>query len=142
MAQRKKYASRSRDRGRAFEYRVANKLGGMVWPGQDGDVEARGYRIECKRREKWKLNSTTELSDFMEQVQRYRKGWPKGKKWALALHGGGRTPTLICIPIEDFELLTREVEESDSLVELVQRNAHVFRQVLELAGMEGHEQDS
>jgi len=125
--------TRARRRGRALEYRVANVLGGIVWPGQDGDVEARGYRIECKSRSGWRLKSTTELADFIDQIRRYQKEWPEGKRWALAIHGGGKSPTLICIPIEDFARLTQEVEESPTLLSLVQQNLHVFQRLIDIA---------
>jgi hypothetical protein len=97
----------ARRRGRRLEYRVARFLGGIVWPGQDGDVEARGFRFECKYRQGWQLASSREMLDWLEQVQKYRERNP-GTEFALVVWGGGRKfPPLVCLDIATFERLTR-----------------------------------
>ena len=64
----------ARRRCRDFEYRVARDLGGLVYTGIDGDVEAHGWRIECKYTAGWKY--IHKLPDWLKQVQGYAKKWP------------------------------------------------------------------
>jgi hypothetical protein len=99
----------SRRRGREFEKKIARVLGGHLYHQHDGDVTARGYRIECKQREGYRLQSTTELAEWMEQIRRYRKMNP-GKKFAFAFTGGRavRGETWVAVLLDEFERLTRQ----------------------------------
>ena len=91
----------ARRRGRNFEWRVARHLDGVPWPGQDGDVEAQGWRIECKYTARWKY--VHRLPDWIAQAQGYAKKWPEGKKWALAITGGFRSGVYYVVPEEFFK---------------------------------------
>jgi hypothetical protein len=96
----------ARRRGRDLEYRVARALGGTVWTGQDGDVDARGFRFECKYRRGWQLQHTREVLDWLKQVERYRDRNPE-IAFALVFWGGGRKfEPLVCIPLSVFDRLT------------------------------------
>lgn len=117
MANKKKSNGKSlaRRRGSDFEKRVANRLGGVRWEGLDGDVEARGYRIECKYRAGLGLEGP-ELREWLEQVNRYRKdNWSKDQKWALAFTGGqgfANSQIYVTIPLEEFDRLTKVDEDA------------------------------
>lgn len=111
--------------GRDFERRVANKLGGEIHTGQDGDVKARGYMIECKSRQDLKLHSTTEWREIHDQLMRYvRNDWPRGQKYALAYTGGKscyNAQIWVSIPIEEFIRLT-DADQMNQVVEQVLEN--------------------
>lgn len=111
--------SLARRRGSDFEKRVAARLGGVRHPGLDGDVEARGYRIECKYRANLGLEGP-ELREWLEQVNRYRKdNWGKDQKWALAFTGGqgfSNSQIYVTIPIEEFDRLTNVDEDARLLL--------------------------
>ena len=109
-------SQRARRRGSDFEARVAGKAGGVIWRGQDGDVDARGYRIECKYCSDLLLPSTATLRDWLDQVYRYKEQWPEDQKWALAFTGGKRyrnAQIFMIIPFEEWDRLTREAEERE-----------------------------
>ena len=100
----------ARRRGRDFEYRVARDLGGLVYTGIAGDVEAHGWRIEAKYTQDWKY--ITRFPDWIKQIKGYAKKWPPEKRWALAMTGGGKTGTYIVLPIEFFrELIDPEMQK-------------------------------
>ena len=77
-------AQRAKRHGNDFEYRVARDFGGTVYTGEEGDVEAYGYRFECKYRTG--LSGFT-LKDFLDQINRYEKAVPD-KTFLLAITGG------------------------------------------------------
>jgi hypothetical protein len=100
----------ARRRGRNFEWRVARYLDGVPWPGQDGDVEAHGWRIECKSRQNWR--GINELPAWIKQAKGYTKKWPPNKKWCLAITGGHRTGMWFLVPDYLFrELIVPKEEE-------------------------------
>lgn len=102
---RAKASAAARRRGSDFEKRVADRLGGYVWRGEDGDVEARGYRIECKYRDNLSLDTTFELRDFHEQILRYQKLIKNKDKPFLFAYTGGqkqRGEIWISMPIDEF----------------------------------------
>jgi hypothetical protein len=105
---------RRRRRGADFEKRLAKRLGGYRWPGLDGDIETpEGWRIECKYRAGLKLDSTTELREWLEQVTRYARKWPPGKRWAVAITGGRsfqRGQVFVLLPLEAWLALLRPTE--------------------------------
>lgn len=109
----------ARRRGAEFEKRVARLLGGTIHPGLDGDVSARGYMLECKYRHDLTLQSTSELREFHEQIERYRREhWPRGQRYALVYTGGksfNNAQIYVSIPIEEFERLTRENADRQEL---------------------------
>jgi hypothetical protein len=95
---------KGRRRGADFEKRLAKRLGAYRWPGLDGDIETpQGWRLECKYREGLVLERRDELRNWLDQVQGYAKGWPPGKRWALALTGGRsyrRGQVYVLMPLE------------------------------------------
>lgn len=115
---RARASAAARRRGSDFEKRVANRLGGYVWSGEDGDVEARGYRVECKYRDNLSLDTTFELRDFHEQILRYQR-LPKNKdKPFLFAYTGGqkqRGEIWISMPIDEFIRLSDLDEDSHTL---------------------------
>jgi hypothetical protein len=99
---------RGRALGAAFEHRIKKILGGRIYPGLAADVEARGFRIECKHRTGMKLGSTTEFRDFLDQIKRYEDAEPE-ERFIGAITGGrsyqnGRA--WVFMPIETFAELT------------------------------------
>lgn len=108
----------ARRRGSDFEKRLAARLGGYVWQGQDGDVEARGYRIECKHRTGLRFEDNFTFRDWIKQVAGYRAKWGAAKHWCLAITGGAQSggEIFIVLPIEEFERLT-ELDEDRQLLE-------------------------
>jgi len=91
-------------RGYAFEKSFAKRTGGVVWPGQDGDVDAHGVRVECKYRTD--LAAYGELTDHIEQAQ--RNGKSSGKPWALAITGGQDYQNygiFVLLPLEAWDRL-------------------------------------
>lgn len=111
----------ARRRGASFEQRVADLLGGRKWSGEDGDVEARGYRFECKYRTNLQLESTRTLRDWFEQLNGYRKQWADEKLCALAFTGGAQSggEIWVAIPIADFDRLTAADEDRRLVADLV-----------------------
>lgn len=109
-------SNKGRQRGSNYEYKIKNALGGTIWQGQDGDVLARGFRIECKFRSDFKLESSTTLRDWVSQVERYRVENP-GIDFALAFGGGGRGPTRnwVAVPLPKFEEMTRKLQYLEDL---------------------------
>ena len=100
-----------REIGYDFEHRVKKDLGGLIYSGHDGDVEARGYRIECKARTGLKLGSTSELRSFMDQIKGY-EAKNLGMKYALAFTGTGsyqRGRYWVAVDSEEFKRLTDPV---------------------------------
>lgn len=94
--------------GYDFEHRVKRKLEGRIWDGHDGDVDARGFRIECKARTGLRLESTTTLRDWMDQIKRYEDQNP-GIPYALAFTGTGnyqRGRIWVATDIDNFANLT------------------------------------
>lgn len=82
-------------------------LGGHRHTGENGDVEARGYRVECKYRSRLGLESGYTLKEWIEQAERNVKDEP-GKKWALAITGGQSfgSKVFFLIPSDEFIRLT------------------------------------
>lgn len=112
-----------REIGYDFEHRVKKDLGGLIYSGHDGDVEARGYRIECKARSDLKLGSLTELRSIMDQIHGYEKKNP-GMRYALAFTGTGsyqRGRYWVAVDSQEFKRLTDPVSPRmilDTLEEL------------------------
>jgi hypothetical protein len=73
--------------GRDNEERVATKLGGHIHTGQDADVEHERIRVEAKHRKGLRLDSTSELREWAEQVERYEKANP-GRRFTIQVCGG------------------------------------------------------
>ena len=116
----------ARRRGAAFEKRIADILGGEVWRGEDGDVEAREYRIEAKYRANLQLESTHTLRDWIEQLNGYRARWHPEKRCALAFTGGAQSGghIWVAIPIADFERLTRLDEDRRVVEHLIDKHGN------------------
>lgn len=113
-------------RGYAFERWVADHNGGEVWPGQDGDVDAHGYRVECKYRSG--LSSYGELHQHIEQAQRNSKA--SGKPWVLALTGGKdyqNYAVFALVPFEEWDRLSRLEDDKKALLPLMQPSGTYFR---------------
>jgi hypothetical protein len=112
-SQKDRARANARRRGRGFEQKMARITGGHIHAGQDGDVEARGYRIECKYRSDLQLESSSTLRDWIEQVKRYQLGWDPSKRWAIAVTGGQqqRSEVYMIIPFGDWDRLTKAEEE-------------------------------
>ncbi len=109
-----------REIGYDFEHRVKKDLGGLIYSGHDGDVEARGYRIECKARTDLKLGALTELRQIMDQIQGYEKKNP-GMQYALAFTGTGsyqRGRYWVAVDAMEFKRLTDPVSPRMLLDEL------------------------
>lgn len=111
-----------RQQGANFEDRVAKDLGGEKHNGLDGDVDARGFRIECKSRMNLRLDSLTELRSFFDQIQRYKE-MPKNAavKFALAFTGTGsyqKGKYWVAIESTEFKRLTDPVSNRMILDEL------------------------
>lgn len=102
---------RGRRRGAEFEKRLLRRVGGYRWPGLDGDIETpEGWRLECKYRAGLRLDSTTELREWLEQVTRYTRRWSSGKRWAIAITGGRsfqRGRVFVLLPLEAWLELVR-----------------------------------
>lgn len=111
---RDKARAAARRNGSRHEFSVAKKLGGYRHEGQDGDVEARGYRLECKFRTGIPLEEipNTELANWFQQIERYQNQNP-GKPFALAYSGGraSKQGIWIAVPIEEFIRLTDADED-------------------------------
>lgn len=105
----------SRRRGYSYEQRVARDMGGSLWSGQNGDVEARGFRIECKYRTGLNLKSGATLREWIEQAKRNVASMP-GKNWAIAFTGGrffNNNESYYIIPRHVFDELTKPEPETD-----------------------------
>jgi hypothetical protein len=121
--------------GKNFEHRVKKDLGGDIWTGQDGDVHARGYRIECKARTDLKLDSTTELRQIMDQIHGYEQKNPE-ETYALAFTGTQsyqRGRYWVAVDATEFKRLTDPVSPRMIMDELEK-----LRALLE-ARMEGYD---
>jgi hypothetical protein len=117
--------------GYDFEHRVKKDLGGLIYSGHDGDVEARGYRIECKARTDLKLDSTTELRTIMDQIQGYEKSNPE-MTYALAFTGTGsyqRGRYWVAVDSKEFKRLT---DSASNL--MIYREMQRIRKALEERG--------
>lgn len=109
-----------REIGYDFEHRVKKDLGGLIYSGHDGDVEARGYRIECKARTDLRLNALNELRQIMDQIKGYEDKNPDCK-YALAFTGTGsyqRGRYWVAVDAKEFKRLTDPVSPRMLLDEL------------------------
>jgi len=119
--------------GNDTEFRIAKTLGGTIWAGQDGDVEARGYRVECKYRSN--LNSA-ELGDWHNQIGGYEKSNP-GKEFVLAYTAGKKFQNAqiwISMKVEEFIRLTNLDKEQKLIDAFKAEKAGEFdhaRQIIE-----------
>lgn len=107
--------SNARRHGLDTEHRIAKVMGGVVYAGQDGDVEARGYRVECKYRTD--LN-TAEIKDWHNQILGYEKRNP-GKKFVLAYTGGKafhNAQIWVSMKIEEFLRLS-DLDNDQKMIE-------------------------
>lgn len=109
---------RARERGKRFEQRVARLLGGLVYTGQDGDVEVPRLRlrVECKYRAGLELQSGAELREWLDQVEGYAKRWGATHDWALAFTGGRRYrqgKVYVVIPLDYFLRLVGGGDDRD-----------------------------
>jgi hypothetical protein len=113
-------SNKGRQRGSAFEYKIKNALGGRIYTGQDGDVEARGFRIECKYRTAFRLESPGTLADWVAQIERYAVQNPD-LDFALAFGGGGRGKlrNWVAVPLLKFEEMTSRLQMLDDLADFV-----------------------
>ena len=122
-------------RGKALERRVAEKLDGLLHPGQAGDVLVLGrdgtiWVLEVKYRKGYLLDRKDQLGRWVEQAKSNAARRGRGEKWALVLYGGRGTEILFLSPLSWVEELfagmtsIREVvkgeleDESDGLAEL------------------------
>jgi KaiC/GvpD/RAD55 family RecA-like ATPase len=99
---------RGRRRGYDFEKRLAKRLGTHRWPGHDGDVEYKGWRIEAKYRRGLVLRERDELKSWLEQVYGYARRWEGDKRWCIALTGGSayrRGAVYAILPLEWWQEL-------------------------------------
>jgi len=106
-----------RRRGYEFEKRLAKRLGGYRWPGHDGDIEWRNWRIEAKYRRGLVLRSTDELKSWLEQVYGYQRKWEPGKRWAIAVTGGSgyrRGAVYVILPLEAWVELVEDAGDASS----------------------------
>lgn len=78
--------TRATRRGHDFEYRVAKLVDGLVYAGQDGDVEVPGtdIRIECKYSDGF---GYMRFKEWHDQIAAY-EAKAKGKRFVLAYSGG------------------------------------------------------
>jgi len=96
--------SKARRRGRALEYRVAERLGGHVHAGQAGDVVVGDWVVECKYRAGYRLDRLTQLGEWVEQAKTNMARQGKGN-WALVVYGGRGTEYLVVLSLEAFRRL-------------------------------------
>ncbi|CCF83461.1 hypothetical protein [Nitrolancea hollandica] len=81
------WQKRAKDRGKAFEKKVAGFLKAHRWEGYDGDIDFPPYRGEAKYNGDFRENS--ELKSYLKQIERYiTEDWKPGQRWFLAITGG------------------------------------------------------
>jgi hypothetical protein len=95
---------KAKNRGRSWEYQIAKLLGGIRHLlSRAGDVEARGYLIECKYRKD--AEGCKALAEWIAQAKNDAK--KLGLKWGVAINFGDGSGGFVLIPAKDFEMLTR-----------------------------------
>lgn len=112
-------------RGYAFERWVAEHNGGSVYPGADGDVDAHGYRVECKYRSN--LDTYGELHHHVEQAQRNSEA--SGKPWVLAITGGRdyqNYAVFALVPFEEWDRLSRLEDTKRALAQVPAPDSDVW----------------
>lgn len=91
----------ARRRGKALEKRVADILGGQLYPGQAGDVVWGDWVIECKYRHGYRLERQDQLRHWVAQAQENARRQGKAK-WCLVVYGGKGTEYLAVLPLTEF----------------------------------------
>lgn len=107
----------NRDHGKAFEARIKRELkelGSYIYAGTKGDVVAGKYIVECKYSSGWfRLGM---FKDFLGQAKNNAKWWQAQgdpKQWLIALTGGGKSGTVICMDKDEFLHLWRKANGNE-----------------------------
>lgn len=98
---------RARARGRALERRLADRLGGLIWAGERGDVVAGPWVIEAKYRRGYRLERLDQLREWVAQAKANLKD-PRHRDrpyWAIVCYGGPGTEYLAILPLAQFQQL-------------------------------------
>lgn len=110
---------RARARGRALERRLAERLGGLLWAGEKGDLVVGEWVVEAKYRRGYRLDRIDQLKSWVAQAKGNltdaRHGRAGRTRWLLCLYGGPGTEYLAILPLAEFQRLTGLAPEGDDV---------------------------